>query len=131
MAGLVLSGCEKKGGDNGPGSGEATVSQDRIDAVRDAMTRDMQPVPFASLHETHLGRQCVVTARTMTDTTKLGPPPPPPGMVHLMGQTTIYRGELDEISASSLTLRAAYPTPGNFKTLEIAKEDILSIHLAK
>lgn len=130
-AGLVLPGCKKKGVASGSGPGAATVSQEQIDEVRDAVTRNMQKVSFASLTKGHVGRTCVVTARTMEDTTKLGPPPPPPGMVRLMGQTTLYRGELDDVSPDGLTIRAAYPTPGNFKKLQIAKEDIQSIHLAE
>ena len=129
-ASLMLPGCKKKSAASGSGAGAATVGQDQIDAVRDAMTRDMQEVSFTSLTRTHIGRKCVVTARTIEDTTKLGPPPPL-GMVRLMGQTTIYRGEIDDVSPGGLTVRAAYPTPGNFKKLKIAKEDIQSIHVAK
>lgn len=80
MVGLILPGCKKKDDGNGLDPGVAPVSQNRIDATRDAMTGDMQKVSFAALTEAHLGRQCVVTARTMADTAKLGPPPPPPGM---------------------------------------------------
>jgi len=126
---LVVSGCKKKGATTDPGT--ATISQDQIDAARDGMTHDMQEIDFGSLKKTHAGKKCVVTARTMEDTAQLGPPPPPPGMVRLLGSTTIYRGELDDVSPGSLTIRAAYPTPGHYKRLEIAKEDIQSIHLAK
>jgi hypothetical protein len=91
----------------------------------------MEKVTFDDLQKPHIGKICVVTARTMEDRTQLGPPPPPPGMVHLFGQTTIYRGELGDISPESLTIRAAYPTAGKYKKLKIAKEDIQSIHLAQ
>jgi len=124
---LAGSGCKKQGAATGSG---ATVSQAQIDAARDAMTRDMQEIAFDSLKKTHAGRKCVVTARTMEDTAQLGPPPPPLGMVRLLGQTTLYRGEFDDVSPDRLTLRAAYPTAGHYKRLEIAKEDIQSIHLA-
>ena len=50
-------------------------------------------------------------------------------MMRLLGQTTIYRGELDDVTPDSLTIRAAYSTAGHYKKLEIAKEDIQSIHL--
>jgi hypothetical protein len=52
-------------------------------------------------------------------------------MVRLFGQTTIYRGELGDVSPESLTVQAAYPPAGNYKKLKIAKEDIQSIHLAR
>jgi hypothetical protein len=90
------------------------------------MTRDMQAIAFASLKQNHVGKTCVVTART----TELAPPPPPPGMVRLLGETTIYRAELEVIASDSLTVRAAYPTPDHYKRLEIAKADIQSIHVA-
>jgi hypothetical protein len=125
---LVAAGCKKKGTTTSPGT--TAISQDQIDAARDMLTRDMQKMAFTSLKKTHVGKNCVVVARTMEDTAKLGPPPPPLGMVRLLGQTTIYRGELDDVSSGSLTIRAAYPTAGRYKKLEIAKEDIQSIHLA-
>jgi hypothetical protein len=126
---LVATGCKKKDTTTDPET--TTISQDQIDAVRDTMTRDMQEMAFGSLKKTHAGRKCVVMARNMKDTTQLGPAPPPPGMMRLLGQTTIYRGELDAVSSDSLAIRAAYPTSGNYKKLEIAKEDIQSIHLAR
>lgn len=126
---LGISGCKKK---NATTSQEAaTVNQAQIDAARDVMTRGMQEMVFSSLKKTHAGRKCVITARTMEDRSQLGPPPPPLGMVRLLGQTTLYRGELDDVASESLTIRAAYPTAGNYKKLTIAKEDIQSIHLAR
>jgi hypothetical protein len=125
VACLVATGCKKKDTTTDPGT--TTISQAQIDAVRDTMTRDMQEMAFGSLKETHAGRKCVV----MASSAQLGPPPPPRGMIRLLGQTTIYRGELDAVSSDSLTIRAAYPTSGNYKKLEIAKEDIQSIHLAR
>ena len=125
---LVASGCKKK--DATTGSEAATISQDQIDGARDAITRGMQAIAFGSLKKTHVGKKCVVTARTMEDKAQLGPPPPPFSMVRLLGSTTIYRGELEDISPGTLTIRAAYPTPDHYKRLEIAKEDIQSIHLA-
>jgi len=125
VACLVATGCKKKSTTTNPGT--TAISQDQIDAVRDTLTRGMQAIAFGSLKQSHTGKTCVVTART----TQLGPPPPPLGMVRLLGQTTIYRGELDDVSSDSLTIRAAYPTAGRYKELEIAKEDIQSIHLAR
>ena len=125
---LGVSGCKKKDTTTGPEVG--TISQDQIDGARDAMTSGMQAIAFSSLKETHVGKTCVVMARTMEDKAQLGPPPPPFGMVRLLGQTTIYQGELNDIAPGTLAIRAAYPTPGHYKKLEIVKEDIQSIHLA-
>ena len=42
-----------------------------------------------------------------------------------------HRGQLDGLSADGLKIRAAYPTAGNYKALEIASDDIQSVYLAK
>jgi len=52
-------------------------------------------------------------------------------MVRLLGQTIIYNAELDRISDESVTVRAAYPTSGNYKRIEISRDDIQSVHLAQ
>jgi len=125
VACLGVSGCKKK-----EAAPEATtISQAQIDSARDAMTRDMQATAFSSLKKAHVGKKCVVTARTMEDKAQLGPPPPPFGMVRMLGSTTIYQGELLDIATGALTIRAAYPSPNHYKELEIPKEDIQSIHL--
>ena len=126
---LIVSGCKKKDATTGPGT--ATISQDQIDSARDAMTRGMQAIAFSNLKKAQVGKKCVVTANTMEDKAKLGPPPPPVGMVQLLGQTTIYQGKLVDVAPGALTIRAAYPTPNHYKKLEILKEDIQSIHLAQ
>ncbi|MBN2128016.1 MAG: hypothetical protein JW741_00900 [Sedimentisphaerales bacterium] len=129
LACMAVSGCKEKDTTSDSDPGQATVSQAEIDAVRDAVTRNMRKITFGDLRTAPVGTKCVVTARTMEDRAQLGPPPPPPGMVRLLGQTTIYRGELDGVAPDGLTIRAAYPTAGNYKKLKIAKEDIQSIHL--
>ncbi len=126
---LGVWGCKKKDTTTGPET--TTISQDQIDGVRDAMTRGMKVTAFSSLKKTHVGKTCVVTARTMEDKAQLGPPPPPFGMVRVLGQTTIYQGELNDVSSDSLTIRAAYPSPNHYKNVEIARDDIQSIHLGK
>jgi len=131
VACLAVSGCKERDTTTASDSGQATFSQADIDAARDMITRGMRKVAFGDLKTTPVGTKCVVTARTMEDRAQLGPPPPPPGMVRLLGQTTIYRGELDDISSDSLTIRAAYPTAGNYKRLKITQQDIQSIHLAQ
>lgn len=131
VACLGVSGCKERDTTTDSVPGQTTFSQADIDAVRDAITRGMRKAAFGDLKTTPVGTRCVVTARTMEDRTQLGPPPPPPDMVRLLGQTTIYRGELDAVSPDGLTIRAAYPTTGNYKKLKIAKEDVQSVHLVQ
>jgi hypothetical protein len=125
---LASPGCKKKTATTG---GDATVSAENIAAVRDALTRGMSRTAISNLKATHVGKQCVVTAQVPADGLDLGSAPPPPGMVRLLGQTILYHAELDRISDESLTVRAAYPTSGNYKRIEIARDDIQSIHLAQ
>ncbi len=124
---LGVSGCKKKGAVTEP----VTVDQSQIDAARDAATRDMQKVAVSGLKKSHMGKKCVVTAYTMEDKSQLGPPPPPFGMVRLLGDTTLYQGELVDIAPGTLTIQAPYPTAGRVKEIEIDKEDIQSVHLAR
>jgi hypothetical protein len=119
---VALGGCEKKDATAGNAQG-ATVSAESIKAVHEALVRD-------ELAATHTGKKCVVMAHMPAGGFQPAPPPPPPGMVRLLGQTIIYSGQFDAVSADSLTVRAAYPTAGNFKRIDIPKEDIQSCHLA-
>ena len=48
-----------------------------------------------------------------------------------MGSTTLYTGELTDVSPGAIRIRAAYPTSGNYKYVEIAPGDIQSIHLGE
>lgn len=127
---LSFVGCKKKG--SGAGNGQTvTVSAEEISAVRDMLARGMQKIAFDELGASHTGKKCVVTAQMPAGGYKPTPPPPPPGMVRLVGQAIIYNGELAEVSAESITVRAAYPTPGNYKRIEVPRDDIQSIHLAQ
>jgi len=122
---LVVFGCTKKESEpvqtsQGAGPGPAEIA-----AVRDALTRGMQQISLDKLAKTHVGKRCVVTARSIP----IAPPPPPLGMARIMGSTTLYAGELDEVSADSIKIRAAYPTSGSYKYVEVARADIQSIHL--
>jgi len=124
---LASPGCKKK---TPATDGGATVSAEDIAAVRDNLARGMSRVAIDDLKAAHVGRKCVVTAQTPAGGLQLGSPPPPPGMVRVLGQTIIYSGEFDGVSADSLTVRAAYPTPGNYKRIDISKDDVQSFHLA-
>jgi len=109
-----------------PGPSPAEVA-----AIRDTLTRGMEPVAFDRLATGHIGRQCVVTARAAEDGTGRDQAPPPLGMVRKFGPTAIYKGELQEVSPNALKIRAAYPTSGRYKIIEVARSDIQSIHVAK
>lgn len=124
---LTLAGCKKETPVVG---GNTTVSDEDIAAVRDAMTRGMNKTALSSLKATDIGKKCVVTARTPVGGYQSTPPPPPPGMVRLLGQAIIYNGEFDRVSDESVTVRAAYPTAGNYKRIEIPRDDIQSFYLA-
>jgi hypothetical protein len=89
----------------------------------------MQPVAFAGVKSSHVGKQCLVEARTPEGGVRIAPPPPPLGMVRTVGQVIFYAGELDNVSPDGLTIRKAYPTAGTFKKVEIPQGDIQSIHL--
>jgi hypothetical protein len=121
---LAICGCRKKESEPAPqaaGPGAAQVA-----AVRDALTRGMHSVSFDKLTKTDVGKRCVVAARS----TPIPPPPPPLGMVRIMGPTTMYAGELNDVLPEAVKIRAPYPTSGNYKYIEIARSDIQSIHLA-
>ncbi len=129
---MVLSsvGCKKKGtGATGDGQ-KVTVDTEQVNAARDVLARGMQEIPFDQLEASQTGKKCVITARMPAGGYKPVPPPPPPGMVRLVGPAIIYSGELDEVSAEGITVRGAYPTPGNYKRIEIPRDDIQSIDVA-
>ena len=120
---LAICGCKKKGGEPvpqaaGPGTAE-------IAAVRNALTRGMQAVGADKLTKAHVGKRCVLTARSAP----IPPPPPPLGMARIMGSITVYTGELNDVLPEAVKIRAAYPSSGNYKYIEIARTDIESIYL--
>jgi hypothetical protein len=120
---LAVFGCRKKETAATPqvvGPGAAEIA-----AARDALTRGMQPISFNKLDKTHIGRRCVVAARSVP----IPPPPPPLGMARIMGPTTIYMGELNDVLPDAVKIRAPYPSSGNYKYVEIPRADIESIHL--
>ena len=125
---LISTGCKKKTSIAGGGT---AVSAEEIAAVRDALTRRMSRTALSNLKATHVGKKCVVTAHVPVDGYQPDPPPPPPGMVRVLGQTIIYSADLDGVSDDSITVRAAYPTSGNYKRIEIPRDDIQSVHLAQ
>ena len=128
---LTMASCKPRDDENRQSRQASEPGAAEVAAVRDAMTRGMQEVASDSLAAVHIGRQCVVTARTADDDTSTDQAPPPLGMVRKLGQMTLYKGEIQEVSPDTLKIRAAYPTSGRYKTIEIPRSAIQSIHLAK
>jgi len=128
---VTVASCKPRNDENRQSRDAPGASPAEVTAVRDAMTRGMQEVAFDSLAAVHVGKQCVVTARAAGDGAGSDPAPPPLGMVLMLGQITIYKGEIQELSPDRLSIRAPYPTSGRYKTIEVPRSDIESIHLAK
>jgi hypothetical protein len=130
-AALVLGASCKPGREKAGRSGQAgTASPAEIAAVKEAMTRGMQEIAPDSLNPDHIGRQCVVVAQTSDERKHADSAPPPLGMVRRLGPLTAYKGEIADVSPSTLSIRAPYPTSGRYKNIEIARSDVQSIHLA-
>jgi len=127
---LTTAGCKPKER-AGPSGQVGEASPSEIAAVTDAITRGMHEVAFDSLAAAHIGRHCVVIARTPDERTRADSSPPPLGMVRRLGGTTIYKGEIQDLSPDSLKIGASYPTSGQQKVIEIPRADIQSIYLAK
>ncbi|OHB65360.1 MAG: hypothetical protein A2Y77_07035 [Planctomycetes bacterium RBG_13_62_9] len=123
---LVVSGCRPKEDKATQPQQTAGPGPAEIAAARDALTGGMQQISFDKLAQTHIGKRCVVMARSM----QVDPSAPPLGMVRVMGGTTIYSGAVHEISPGSLKIRATHPGSGNLKIIEIQRGDIQSIHVA-
>ena len=127
---VMLASCKPRS-DAGPPSGQtAEPNAARVAAVRDTLTQGMQPTTFAGLAAGDVGKQCVVTARAGSAETGTDRAPPPLGMVYRLGPTVIYKGEIEEVSPEGLKVRAPYPTSGRYKTIEIPRSDIQSLHVA-
>ena len=128
---VTLPGCKPRS-DAGRSSGQTSEPAPAdVAVVRDALTRGMQQTTFDSLAAADVGKQCVVTARAGTEGPGADQAPPPLGMVYRLGQTVIYKGEIQEVLPASLKIRAAYPTSGRYKTIEISRSEIQSLHMAK
>jgi len=126
LAFLALAGCKRA-------RTETDEAGPRIDSAQataayNALTQGMTAIAFDGLTASHVGRQLAILARTPD---RADPPPPPRGMVKRMGDASIYTAELAEIGPDSIKIRAAYPTSGNFKIIEIPRADIQAIHMGK
>lgn len=127
---VTMASCKPRSAENRPSGPAPGPSPAEVRAARDAMTRGMQQIACDSLAAVHVGKQCVVTIRAGSDEAGSDRAPPPLGMVLKLGRTTIYKGEIQELSGDRLQIRAPYPTSGRYKTIEVPRSDIESIYLA-
>ena len=131
LAVVTVTSCKPRDDEARSSAPTPGPSAAEIAAVRDTLTRGMEPVAVASLAAAHVGKPCVVTTRGADEGAGGDAAPPPLGMVHRLGSTTIYKGEIQEVSADRLKIRAAYPTSGRYKIVEIPRADVQSLYLAK
>lgn len=122
----ALAGCNRKDTETAAPPETQAVNAAEVTAMQTALTKGMTAIAFEGLTNAHVGRRCVIVSRTPDSD---APPPPPLGMVRRLGATTIYAAELHDVLAESLKIRAAYPTSGNVKIIEIPRADIRSIHV--
>jgi hypothetical protein len=127
----TLVSCKPRSDAGRPSSQTPEPNAAQFAAVRDTLTKGMQQTPFDSLAAADVGKQCVVVTRTGAAGPDAGQAPPPFGMVHRLGQTIICKGEIAQVLPDSLKIRAPYPTSGRYKTIEIPRSDIQSLHVAK
>jgi hypothetical protein len=122
----ALSGCNRKDVETAAPPETQAANAAEVTALQTALTKGMTAVAFEGLTDAHVGRRCVIVSRTPGSD---APPPPPLGMVRRLGATTVYTAEIHDVQAESLKIRAAYPTSGNVKIIEIPRADIQSIHV--
>jgi hypothetical protein len=124
----LTPGCKRHEPEAGSSSSGQALDDSAIVAMYKGITQGLTPVAFDGLTAAHIGQRLVIKARTPD---RADPPPPPRGMVKRMGDVSIYTAELHEILPDSLKIRAAYPTSGNLKIIEIPRADIQAMHLGK
>jgi hypothetical protein len=127
----TLVSCKPRSDASPPSGQSSEPNAAQVAAVRDTLAKGMQHATFDSLAAADVGKQCVVVTRACAAGTGADQAPPPFGMVHRLGPTIIYKGEIEQVLPGSLKIRAAYPTSGRYKTIEIPRSDIQSLHVAK
>ena len=128
---VTLGGCKPRSDTGRPSGQPSEPNTAQVAAVRDTLTKGMQQTNFDSLAAADVGKQCVAVTRAGSAETGSDRAPPPLGMVYRLGQTIIYKGEIEQVLPGSLKIRAPYPTSGRYKTIEIPRSDIQSLHMAK
>jgi hypothetical protein len=122
---LAFVGCKRKADETG--ASPSTIVHPDTAATIQALTRGMQPIAVASISKfQHVGRRCVVVARTPE---RRDPPPPPLGMVRLLGPTIVYIAQIHDVSVDSLDVKASYPNSAGVKIIAVPKADIQSVYL--
>jgi hypothetical protein len=125
---LAVGGCKPK--EQTTATPAAAVPAEEVMALRTALARGMQAISLAGLAPDHVGRSCVVVARTPEKAARPDAPPPL-GMVRILGTTIIYKGQIHAISAEGIEVHAVYPNSGKLKIVAVPAADIQSIHLGK
>ncbi len=128
---VTLAGCKPRSNAGRPSGAASEPNAAQVAVVRDTLAKGMQQTTFDSLAAADVGKQCVVAARAGSAETGADRAPPPLGMVYRLGPTVIYKGEIEEVRPDALKIRAPYPTSGRYKTIEIPRADIQSLHVAK
>jgi hypothetical protein len=126
----IGAGCKPKDSEADAARQPSGPSPEQIAATIEALTKGMRRTSLPNLNNQHIGKECVVVAATPDAGARPKGSPPPLGMVRRMGETTIYQAEIEDVSSDTLTIRAAYPSSGEYKIITISKGDIESIHLA-
>jgi hypothetical protein len=125
----IAPGCKPKDREANAAGQASGPSPEQVAAGIEALTKDMREVGFGDLNHQHVGRQCVVVVPTPDPGSRPKGSPPPIGMVRRMGPTTAYKAEIQSVSPDGLKIRAAYPSSGEYKFIEISPSDIQSIYL--
>ena len=119
MALLLGAGCKGRGSD----VSERESDPEQVQALRRSISSGMRAISFDQLSQAHVGQLCVVTASTPKERT---PTPPPLGAMHVLGDISLYKAELESIGTDRITLRARRPS-GSYWSVEIEQERITSI----
>ena len=108
---VTIAGCKPRRNAGRQSGQTSEPSAAEVTTIRDALTHGMQQTAFDSLAAADVGRQCVVTAR-VSEGTGTDQAPPPLGMVRRLGQTVIYKGEIQEVSPDALKILRRLPDLG-------------------
>lgn len=119
MALFLGAGCKGRESD----VSERESDPEQVRALRKSISSGMRDIRFSDLSPSHVGKLCVVTASTPKERT---PTPPPLGAMHVLGDISLYKAELESVEADGLKLRARRPS-GNYWSVEVEQERIRSI----
>lgn len=121
---LLPVGCKKDHKLDTSTGPSAEEIKDRVDDL----AQGMKHISVDKVTKKMRGKDCVIAATTDEDAT--GSTPPPPGMLQVLGVTTIFTATLADVTSESLTVKANYPS-GKTKQIEISLEDIQEFAIEK